>query len=118
MSDEQPKRTVNLNIDHGGPGFYSDSISIIFNPSKFILDFKQSTPRMDSIQGKEQETIVTKHNTILIDARFAKSFMETLKKAVDNYEKKFGKIELPKKPKVKETKKEDLVASADESYIG
>ena len=117
MTEEKPKRSINLNIDHSEPGFYSDSVSIIFNPSKFILDFKQSTPRMDSIQGKEQETIAVKHKTMLIDARFAKSFVETFKKAVDNYEKKFGKIELPKKPKVKK-KEEENVASAEESYIG
>ncbi len=116
MTEDRPKRTINLNIDHSQPGFYSDSISIIFNPSKFILDFKQSTPRMDSIQGKEQETIAVKHNTILMDSRFAKSFMETLKKAVANYEKKFGKIEVPK-PKKKDTKKEESVTSS-ESYIG
>lgn len=116
MAESQERRSINLNIDHSSPGFYSDSISIIFNPSKFILDFKQSTPRMDSIQGKEQETIAVKHNTVLVDAKFAKSFMETLKRAVTNYEKKFGKIDLPKKKKKKEESKE-VVASAS-SYIG
>ena len=116
MADARERRNVNINIDHGNVAFYSDSISIIFNLSKFILDFKQSIPRMDQIQGKEQETIAIKHNTVIIDARFAKNFMETLKKAVGNYEKKFGKIELPKKP-IKKDKKEDVVAST-ESYIG
>ncbi len=116
MAEEKPKRTINLNIDHSEAGFYSDSISIIFNPSKFILDFKQSTPRMDQIQGKEQETIAVKHKTILIDSRFAKSFVQTMKKAVDNYEKKFGKIEMPKQPKMK--KKEEESVTSSESYIG
>ncbi|NOX71564.1 MAG: DUF3467 domain-containing protein [Candidatus Micrarchaeota archaeon] len=112
---ENERRNVNLNIDHSEAAFYSDSISIIFNPSKFILDFKQSIPRMDQIQGKEQETIAVKHKTVIIDARFAKSFVETLKKAVENYEKKFGKLDVPKKSK-KHEKKE--VVTSTESYIG
>ncbi len=104
-----------MRIDHSEEGFYSDSISVVYNPNKFILDFKQSTPKIDQIQGKNQQTIVVKHKTVLLDAKFAKIFLKTLKRALDGYEKKYGKIKVPKKKKKKE---EQVVVSKDESYIG
>lgn len=109
------KQHVNLKIDHSEEGFYSDSISVVYNPSKFVLDFKQITPKIDQMQGKSQQTVVIKHKTILLDSKFAKIFLETLKKAIDGYEKKYGKIEVPKKRK---KKGETTVVSRDEGYIG
>jgi hypothetical protein len=93
-------------------GFYTNSISIIYNPSKFVLDFKQITPRIEKIQGKEQQIFTTNHKIILIDPQFAKVFLETLKTSIENYEKKFGKIGMPKKKK-----KPEVVVSTN-SYIG
>ena len=82
------EKNVNVQIDHREEAFYSDAISIIYNPSKFILDFKQNTPRIDHIQGKSQETIAVKHKVVILDVKFAKVFMNTLKKSVEGYEKK------------------------------
>lgn len=110
------KRNVNIQIDHRDEGFYSDSISIIHNPSKFILDFKQNTPRIDQIQGKSQETIAVKHKVIILDPKFVKIFLNTLKKSVDGYEKKHGKIELPKARK--NAQKSEVVSGREEVYIG
>ena len=110
------KRSVNIQIDHREEAFYSDSISIIHNPSKFILDFKQNTPRIDQIQGKTQETIAVKHKVIILDPRFVKIFLGTLKKAIDGYEKKHGKIKLPKAPK--KPQKSEVVTGREEGYIG
>lgn len=110
------ERNVNVQIDHRENAFYSDSISIIYNPSKFILDFKQNTPRIDQIQGKSQETIAVKHNVIIMDVRFAKIFLNTLQKSIEGYEKKHGKIEIPKPTKKKG--KTEVVTGKEEGYIG
>ena len=110
------ERNVNVQIDHRKEGFYSDSISIIYNPSKFILDFKQNTPRIDQVHGKSQETIAVKHNVIILDVKFAKIFLNTLTKSIEGYEKKHGKIQTPKKPKKKG--KTEVVSGKEEGYIG
>jgi len=109
------EKHMNIQIDHREEGFYSDNISIIYDPSKFILDFKQVTPRVDHVQGKTQETIAVKHKVILLDAKFAKIFFNTLKKSIEGYEKKHGKIEVPKMPK---RKKSEVVTSQEDVYIG
>ncbi len=110
------ERNVNVQIDHRESGFYSDSISIIYNPSKFILDFKQNTPRIDQIHGKSQETIAVKHKVILLDVKFAKIFFNTLKKSIEGYEKKHGEIKTPKTPK--KPSKGGIITSKEEGYIG
>lgn len=111
------EKQITMKIDHGPEGFYSDSVSIVYNPNKFILDFKQISPRIDQIQGKPQQTLVVKHNTLLLDPAFAKIFYETLKKSIDGYEKKHGKIKTPKKQKIVQPQ-EDMVSSKTDSYIG
>lgn len=110
------EKHMNIQIDHRESGFYSDNISIIYNPSKFILDFKQVTPRMDHIHGKPQEVLAVKHRVIILDAKFAKIFLDTLKKSVEGYEKKHGEIKVPKISKKPE--KDDVVTSREEVYIG
>jgi hypothetical protein len=112
------EKSVNIQIDHREGAFYSDSISIIYNPSKFILDFKQSTPRIDQIQDKQQQTIAVKHNVIILDVKFAKIFHETLKKSVEGYEKKHGVIKIPKPTKKVEKAAEEVVSGQEEGYIG
>jgi len=111
------EKNINIQIDHREDGFYSDSISIIYNPSKFILDFKQSTPRIDQIHDKSQQTIAVKHKVIILDVKFAKIFLDTLKKSVEGYEKKHGEIKLPKI--TKKVEKAEVVTGKEEgSYIG
>ncbi len=110
------ERNVNVQIDHREEAFYSDSISIIYNPSKFILDFKQNTPRIDQIHGKSQETIAVKHKVIILDVKFAKIFLNTLKKSIEGYERKHGEIKIPKAPK--KVEKGEVVTSKEEGYIG
>jgi hypothetical protein len=112
------EKSINVQIDHRDAGFYSDSISIIYNPSKFILDFKQSTPRIDQIQDKQQQTIAVKHNVIILDIKFAKIFLETLKKSVDGYEKKHGVIKLPKVSKKVVKADTEIISGKEEGYIG
>jgi len=113
----EEEKSINIQIDHKEDGFYSDSVSIIYNPSKFILDFKQTTPRIDQIHGKSQQTIAIKHKVIIMDIKFAKIFLETLKKSVEGYEKKYGKIKIPKEMRKNEIKTE-VVTGKEEGYIG
>ena len=94
-------------------GFYTNSISIIFNPSKFVLDFKQTTPHIDRVCEKDQQLFATTHSIVLLDPQFAKVFLGTLKNSIESYEKKFGKIKVIEK----KNKKEKAVASSH-SYIG
>jgi len=112
----EEERNINVQIDHREDGFYSDSISIIYNPSKFILDFKQNTPRIDQIHGKSQQTVAVKHKVIIMDIKFAKIFLETLKKSVEGFEKKHGAIKLPKE--TKKPVKAEVVTGKEEGYIG
>ncbi len=111
------EKSVNVQIDHRDAGFFSDAVSIIYNPSKFILDFKQNTPRIDQIQDKQQQTIAVKHNVIIMDIKFAKIFLETLKKSVAGFEKKHGEIKMPKLQR-KAVEKPDVFTGKEEGYIG
>jgi hypothetical protein len=112
----EEERNINVQIDHRDEGFYTDAISIIYNPSKFILDFKQNTPRIDQIHGKSQQTIAVKHKVMIMDAKFAKIFLETLKKSVEGYEKKHGRIKIPKE--LKKVEKSEVVTGKEDVYIG
>ena len=110
----EEKRKVNLNIDQGKDIFYANNLAIFNNPTEFILDFTQITPRVDLIQEKQVITYVAKHNPIVLDPKQAKIFFSLLKENLDKYEKKFGKIKLSKGKMVK---KESLSKKFSE-YIG
>ena len=112
---EKEKQRVGLKIDHGEHAFFSDNVTVLHNPNKFIMDFSQAIPRMDSINGKMQQTFAIKHNTIIMDPQFAKSFLEVLSKNVKSFEKKFGKIKTLEK--MKKVKKKPLEAESTR-YIG
>jgi hypothetical protein len=102
----EKKERVNLKIDHSKDAFFTDNVSVLHNPSKFIIDFSQTVPRLDNINGKMQQTFTIKHDTVILDPQFAKSFADILSKNVKSYEKKFGKISLPKKKSVKKKYKD------------
>ncbi|MFH0929144.1 MAG: DUF3467 domain-containing protein [Candidatus Aenigmatarchaeota archaeon] len=104
MAEKQER--VNLKIDHNNDAFFTDNVSVLHNPNKFIIDFSQTVPRLDNINGKMQQTFTIKHNTVILDPQFAKSFADILQKNVKNYEKKFGKIALPKAEAVKKKYKD------------
>ena len=109
------KKRINIAIEHGEPVFFSDSVAIIHNPSKFILDFKQATPRVDQIGDKDRQSIVVKHKPIMMDVEFAKNFLKTLEASIKKYEKQFGKIKASKRME----KQKKSIASADTfNYIG
>lgn len=112
MAEE--KKKINLNIDQNKETFYSNNIAIFNNPTEFVLDFTQTSPRIDIVQGKQVITYVIKHNPIVMEPKQAKIVLDLLKENISKYEKKFGRIEIPKG---KEIKKEGLAKKFSE-YIG
>lgn len=95
----EEKKGFGVKIDHEEQGFFTDNVTIFHNPNKFVIDFSQTTPRFDNIEGKVQQTFVIKHKTIIMDPAFAKILLKTLEKNIEKYEKDFEKISLPKKQK-------------------
>ena len=87
---------MKIKFEHGEV-FFTDAVTIIHGPNKFIFDFKQGSPRVDYVGGEEHQTVVVKHNTIMMDVAFAKKFLETLKENIKNYEKRFGKVKINEK---------------------
>ncbi|MCK4429533.1 MAG: DUF3467 domain-containing protein [Candidatus Aenigmarchaeota archaeon] len=111
----EEKKRVNMNIDQNKEVFYSNNLAVFNNPTEFILDFTQITPRIDMVQDKQMITYVVKHNAIVLEPAQAKIFFNLLKENLEKYEKKFGKIKLPKGGE--KVKKEGLAKRFSE-YIG
>jgi len=108
------KKRINVKIDHGEHAFFTDNVTVLHNPSKFIVDFSQMIPKIDNVNGKMQQTFTIKHNTLILDPQFAKSFLDVLRKNIKNYEKKFGTIKVPKK----RAKKKKPLEAESTRYIG
>lgn len=105
-----------VEVDHSEDAFFADGITVTYGPNKFVLDFKQTTPRVDFVHGDNQRTMVTKHDTLLVDVKFAKMLKKMLENSINKYEEKFGEIKIDKNPKKKEDK--DSVSTEDTGYIG
>ena len=113
------KKKMNLNIDHGGHSFYTDNVTISHGPNKFVMDFTQSTPRFDNIAGQMQQALLVKHNAIMMEPRMAKIFLQTLTNNIKAFEKKFGKLDMPKRKKKREAKKiKSKNVESSSRYIG
>jgi len=110
----EEKKRIGVKIDHKDEGFYTDNVTVFHNPKKFVVDFSQTTPRFDNVNGKVQQTFVVKHKTLIMEPTFAKIVLKTLEKNIEKYEKDFGKIGLPKRPK----KSKKKVAESATRYIG
>jgi len=91
------EKRLNVNIDYGDPGFFVDSVTISHNPSKFIFDFVQVTPRFDKIGPEMQQSLAVKHKTLVMDPIMAKNILEILRDNLDKYEKNFGEIKIQKR---------------------
>ena len=91
MADEQK---INLNIVDGD-SFYAHETSINFNPTQFVLDFKNVSPRIDA-RSQEGPTVTLRHNVILLDPFHTKQVYALLGQALTKFEADFGKIEQPK----------------------
>ena len=104
---------IKLEIDNGGPAFFSDTVMVSHNPKKFILDFQQLTPRFSKIGiGDLDQKMFLSHNAIVLDPEVVKDFSRIINDNIKNYEKKFGKIE------VKKTKKPKIIKDEKVEYTG
>ena len=109
------KRRINVNIDHNEPGFFTDSVTISHNSSKFIFDFVQVTPRFDRMGQEMQQSLVVKHKTIVMGPVMAKNILGILKDNLEKYEKNFGEIKIQKR----KTKSKPIEYSEESTrYIG
>ena len=104
MAEEQ---RINLNIADGD-SFFAHETSINFNPTQFVLDFKNVSPRIDA-RAQEAATIVLKHNVVLLEPYHTKQFYELLGKALSKFESEFGTIEQPKAVKEFEKKHKKML---------
>jgi hypothetical protein len=102
------EQTISFQIEDGQT-FFADEVSITNNPVKFILDFKNSAPRIDIRAEQGSIPIKVTHNTIMMDTWLAKRFHELLGEHLAKYEKEFGKIVIPKQ--IEQAKKQGPVSS-------
>jgi hypothetical protein len=108
------KREVNVGINHGNEAFFANGVSIVSNKDKFEFDFRQASQRLDDVGDKQRTTIFIKHNAIMVDPALAKGMLQILEKSIKDYEKNFGKLNLPKKEKLKLKKN---IATTTPDYI-
>jgi len=109
------KKTVNVETDNGGPVFFSDTVTVSHNQNKFVLDFQQMTPRFSKIGAELEHKMFLAHKTVMLDPGVAKDLSRILTVNVENYEKKFGKIEIKRieSPVIKKDEKMEYTG-----YIG
>lgn len=99
--------------EHNEP-FNADSATIMHGEGSVVIDFKQTTPRLDKIDEDVQHTVITEHNAIVLQPKMAKVLLGLLKENLSNYEDKFGEIEVPEK----NPRSMDAGSDDSHSYIG
>jgi len=109
--DSKNLNAQNYSIDYGDEVFFADSFVIMHGRGKFILDLKKATPRLDHIENEKQNTVVIRHNPIVLDPENAKALLKVLKRNVEIYEQEFGEIEL-------EEREQQEVPEEEYEYIG
>lgn len=116
------KEQIIMSANHGD-AFFSDNVTVANNQAKFILDFKNTTPRFDPAnpeQTEQRTSVVVKHNTVVIDVQMIKTLHTILGDRIKEYEKQFGKIK-DAKVNIKNSKidKEfDKPATVKPNYFG
>lgn len=115
--ERKENKVMKINVDSGGPGFFSDFVTIFHNPRNFIIDFQQTTPRYTRIGNeKTEQTMYVRHNTIILNPQVTKELLKVLGENIEKYENKFEKIDVKKTKsgRTKNSKKTDHT----KSYIG
>ena len=118
----EESQKVNMSISEGEV-FFCHEVSINFNPTQFVFDFKSVTPRIDP-RSADKATIALKHNVVLVDAYHAKQISELLIDVLKKYEADFGKVEKPKALQTFEKKNNKKIKESDKdktkapSYFG
>jgi hypothetical protein len=93
------QKQVNMNIQEG-KNFFSDEISLNFNPMVFIFDFKSTTPRIDPRMQDGTMNLCMEHNVVSLMPYNALLLRDILNAAIANYEKQFGAIKEPEALKI------------------
>ncbi|MFH1132961.1 MAG: DUF3467 domain-containing protein [Nanoarchaeota archaeon] len=88
------KKQINVEIN-SGEAFFADEVTIVHNPTKMVFDFKSVTPRFD-VRNREVQPIKITHDVVVVDIFMAKEIIRILDENIKNYEKRFGKISVPK----------------------
>ena len=83
---------IRVNVNDGGE-FLADEVSISHSPIRFIIDFKNITPRLDV--GENAPRMVLRHNVVIVDPYFAKDLLSVLTENIAKYEKRYGAIKKP-----------------------
>jgi len=109
------EKKINLSISEGSE-FFAHEVTINFNPTQFIMDFKCITPRSYP-RSQEGPTIAMKHNIVMLDAYHAKKFNELMGKILAQYEKEFGKIKKPKSIEIAEKKRPKMEIKKDKATV-
>ncbi len=99
--------------------FNSNHQTVNHQPEKFMIDFKEILPQFTP---DNKPTLIINHRVILLEPYIAKGFLDTLIKNIKGYEKKFGKIEVPKSVKKMEKEfdmlKPEETSTESPSYMG
>ncbi len=93
--------------------FLTNQIDMRFYPDLFKIEFKQINEQVDRIGGEQNASIIINRRTVALTPLMMKQFVNLINKVLENYEKKFGEIKLPKSPKMKKKSEEPKSA-----YIG
>lgn len=107
------KNVRNVEINYGVAAFYTDSMAVIHTSDKFVIDFRQTIPKLDQIENSRQETIYVEHNSVVMNPYIAKMLMNLLKDNIEKYEKKFGEIKIVES----KSEKEEKFSTKDFGYI-
>jgi len=116
---EQQK--INLTVNEGDP-FFAHELSMNFNPTQFVFDFKCVTPRKD-LRSKDGPSLNIKHNVVMVEPFQALQIQRVLNGIIEKYEEEFGKIKKPKAVEVFEKKNKEKIESSKKdnqtpSYFG
>ena len=90
---QEKSKNIRMSINEGSD-FFAHEMSINYNPTQFVFDFRNITPRIDP-RNNDMPTLVLRHNVVLIEPYHAKKIYELLGNVLKKYEKDFGKIKKP-----------------------
>jgi len=86
------EKQLNVRIKDGDQ-FFANEIGLNFTPTEIVLDFKCISNIHDI---ENHRALLLRHNPVILTPYHAKSFLEVLTKAVNDYERRFGEIKKPK----------------------
>lgn len=101
-----------------GESFKPDSLAVIFREGQLVMDFRKTAPRLDQSSTDKIQTVVSEHNPVVMRPEKAKMFKQLLEKNIENYEEKFGEIELPEQEEPDEDVSEASEVDDSQNYIG